>query len=59
MPRHQMTSQDRRLGTGMAMAKRRWGEQEGQLRENIAKDQKKKKENFDKIASFPTKHSTG
>lgn len=54
-----MTSQDRRLGTGMAMAKRRWGEQEGQLRENIAKDQKKKKENFDKIASFPTKHSTG
>lgn len=54
MPRRQ----DRRLGTGMAMAKRRWGEQKGQLRENIAKDQKKR-ENFDKIASFPTKHNTG
>lgn len=58
MPRHQMRSQDRRLGIGMAMAKRRWGEQEGQLRENIPKDQKKK-ENFDKLSSFPTKHSTG
>lgn len=48
MPRHQMTSQDRRLGTGMAMAKRRWGEQEGQLRKNIAKDQKKKKKTLTK-----------
>ena len=43
MPRHQMRIQDRRPGTGRAMAERRWREQEGQLRENIAKDQKKEK----------------